>query len=131
MMNESAIPPEVRKQVAEAIRMARRELHWKLGKEFAHLQTRKAWGHLPNDATLDDYRAIISTVLATGQARVFVYHFGDTIYPTVVADLSHAQWLVMMTLDGVIETAFIVEQPDQYLTKQQFESIGTLAEVVA
>lgn len=36
----------------------------------------------------------------------------------------------MFALDGILETAFVVEWPDKYLGKREFELIGTLGEVL-
>jgi hypothetical protein len=36
----------------------------------------------------------------------------------------------MFTLDGVMESAYIVEHPDHYLSKPGFELLGPLSEVM-
>ena len=48
---------------------------------------------------------------------------------TVVATVDTRQWLVMFTYDGVMESAFVVERPERYLSKPGFEWIGSLNEV--
>jgi len=64
------------------------------------------------------------------EARVFLYHYGIDVYPTIVAQVGNAQWLVMFDLNGIMETAFILESPERYLAKREFEAIGSLAEVL-
>jgi len=48
---------------------------------------------------------------------------------TVVAAVDTRQWLVMFAYDGVMESAFVVERPERYLSKPGFEWIGSLNEV--
>jgi hypothetical protein len=33
--------------------------------------------------------------MLTSTAEVFVYHWGDTVYPTVVAEIEGVLWVVM------------------------------------
>jgi len=121
----------LRRQIKAAIQTGVQAIRWKPGKDVAHLQTRKERGHLPADATLDDYHAIVRTVLRQPTAQVFVYRFGDSLYPTVVAEVDTAPWLVMLTSEGVMETAFIVHDFTRYLAAPQFERLGQLEEVMA
>ena len=50
-------------------------------------------------------------------------------YVTVVATVHTQQWLVMFTYNGVLESAFVVENPERYLSKPGFEWIESLGEV--
>jgi len=93
--------------------------------------TRKDWGHLPPEATLEDYHAIIKAVLTDDNARVWLYHHSGNVYPTVVTELGGAVWLVLFDLTGIMETAFVVEQPERYLGHSSFELLGMLSEVLA
>ena len=120
----------LRRQIKTAIQAALQGIRWRPGKDVAHLQTRKERGHLPADATLDDYHAIIRAVLGRPIARVFVYRFGDSLYPTIVAEVEAAPWLVMLTSEGVMGTAFIVRDLNRYLVAPQFEWLGQLEEVM-
>lgn len=129
-MAPSKLSGELQKRVVAAIRSVQKEIRWKPGKDVAHLETRKDWQHLPDSASLDDYQVIIQTVLRDDEAQVYLYHHGDTVYPTVVTEIDHTPWLVMFALDGILETAFVVEWPDKYLGKHEFELIGTLEEVL-
>ena len=51
------------------------------------------------------------------------------MYPTVVSDIDGSSWLVMLGLDGVMETAFPPEDADTYLANPQFLQLGTLEEI--
>ena len=60
---------------------------------------------------------------------VFAYRRGETLYPTVVAEMEGVRWLVMMGLDGLMETAFPPEEPETYLANRRFQQMGTLEEL--
>jgi hypothetical protein len=68
-------------------------------------------------------------MIRTPTAEVFVYHWGESIYPTVVSDIDGSRWRVMPGLDGVMETAFPPGDPDVYLANPQFLRLGTLEEI--
>ena len=118
-----------KQQIAAVIRQVQHEIRWKPGSAARHLRTRKRRGHLSADATLDDYHAIIQDVLTTDEAAVYLFSY-DEAYPTVVTLLHKRHWLVMFSLTGVMETAFIVEKPHSYLNKSNVEYMGTLQEVL-
>ncbi len=125
-MSKPEIPDSLLEQVIAAIRAARTVIRWKPGKDIQHLNTRKSYGHLHKSATIDNYHEIIRIVLSDLAARVYLYHFGNRIYPTVAATIDDNVWLIMFGLDGIMETAFVVEWPDQYLNRREFEFIDTL-----
>lgn len=113
------------------IRQIQSEIRWKPDSAARHLLKRKWRGHLPKDATLDDYERIIRTVLTTDTAYVYLYWHGQDAYPTVVTVLDGKHWLVIFSLDGVLESAFVVKNPEAYLSSPDFESSGLLCEVLA
>lgn len=115
--------------VIAAIRRLQEQVRWKPGKTDQHLQKRIALGHLPAGATEAVYEALILRVIRTSTAEVLVYHWGESIYPTVVSDIDGSLWLVMLGLDGVMETAFPPADPDTYLASPQFLRLGTLEEI--
>ena len=39
-------------------------------------------------------------------------------------------WLVMFDLDGVLESAFVVDRPSRYFDKRAFELAGSVQEVL-
>ncbi len=116
-------------RIVSAIRRLREQVRWRPGKDNAHLLKRVALGHLPIGATVADYEALLQHIINTLTAEVFVYTWDDTIYPTVVAESEGVQWLVMMSLDGLMETAFPPEEPGVYLADPRFQRLGTLKEL--
>ena len=76
-----------------------------------------------------EYEAIIIRVISTSTAEVFVYRWGESFYPTVVAEVEGARWLVMVGLDSIMETAFPPEDPETYLANLRFQRLGTLEEL--
>lgn len=119
------------RQVTSAIRAVRAQVRWKPGKGAQHLRTRQDYGHLPVTATLDDYQAIIASILRDATAEVYVYVWrAMAIFPTVVAFHVDRCWLVMFGLDGVMETAFPPTDPEHYLSDPRFQYLGTMQEVL-
>lgn len=116
-------------RITEAIRRLRERVRWKPGKNSQHLAKRIDLGHLPVGATLAEYEALIMRVVRTSTAEVFVYRWGTTIYPTIIAEVETVRWLVMVGLDGVMETAFPPEDPEIYLANPWFQRLGTLEEL--
>ncbi len=117
-------------RLPEVIQEVKEEIHWKPGSAARHLLKRKLRGHLPANATLADYERIIRSVLTTSDATVFLYWHQDVAYATVVCQVDGDLWLVMFSLDAIMETAFVVENPDSYLRPTLFERIGSLEEVL-
>ncbi len=69
-----------------------------------------------------------------GADRGFIFQsyndsWGETLYPTVVAEVEGARWLVMVGLDSIMETAFPPEDPETYLANLRFQRLGTLEEL--
>ena len=113
----------------KAIQSVRKNIHWKTNSAERHLQKRKLRGHLSKTATIGDYEHVISTVLRDETSQVFHYWYNRVPYVTIVGTVQPKQWLVMFSYDGVIESAFVVERPERYLSKPGFEQIGQLDEV--
>lgn len=116
-------------RIVEAIHRLWEQVRWKPGKDVQHLAKRIALGHLSVETTLAEYDALIRRVVSTPTAAVFAYRWGETLYPTVVADVEGVLWLVMLSLDGLMETAFPPEDPEEYLANPQFHRLGTLEEL--
>ena len=121
----------LRVQIANAVRSVRAQVRWKPGSAVRHLLKRKLRGHLPSGATLDDYERMVWTVLRDPQAQVYLYRYRDTPYVAVVAVIEQRHWLVIFAMDGMMESAYVVERPEQYLSHPAFEYIGSLSEVMA
>jgi len=110
--------------------MLRTEIRWKPQSAVRHLYKRRARGHLPSAATLTDYERVICAVLQDGNAKVYLYWYNQIAYVAVNAVIENQSWLVLSTLDGVLESAFVVERPENYLKQPGFEYVGTMDEVM-
>jgi len=121
---------KLKTQVAHAIRQVQSQIRWKSGKDIQHLKRRVDFGHLAPDATVNDYEAIIAAILNTPLADVFIFTWGDTPYPTVVAERGGRRWLVMFSLSGIMETAFPPDDPREYLSDARFRHLGTLRDLL-
>lgn len=119
-----------REEIIAVIQQVRSKIRWKPGSDVRHLLKRKVRGHLPTEATLEDYDRVIQTVLSVPNAIVYVYTYKGAIYPTVVAQLAEIYWLVMVSMDGIMESAYVVENPETYLSQPDFELVGLLKEVL-
>lgn len=115
--------------VFQAIGKVRELIIWKQGKADSHLAKRIRLGHLPDDATLEQYNTIIAFVVNSPDANVYLYVYGETIYPTLVANVENQLWLVMIGLDGVLETAFPPDDPEGYLSNSAFIYLGSVKEL--
>ncbi|MEG3839169.1 hypothetical protein [Microcoleus sp. herbarium14] len=112
-----------------AIALVREQIIWKPGKASSHLLKRTRLGHLPNDATLEQYNEIITAVANSLDANLYLYVYGETIYPTLVANMHNKLWLVMISLEGVLETAFPPDAPESYLANSAFVDLGSVKEL--
>lgn len=116
-------------QILKAIQAVRTQIRWKPGSALRHLQKRKLRGHLPTTATLADYEAIILAVLYDKAAQVYRYWYNHVAYVTVVGSVENCTWLIMFAHTGILESAFVLERPAQYLRNPGFEYVGLLGEV--
>ena len=116
-------------RIVDAVRRLRQGVRWKSGKDTQHLAKRIELGHLLVGTTLAEYEAIVIRVISTPTAEVFVYRWGEALYPTLVAEVKGARWLVMVVLDSVMETAFPPEDLETYLANLRFQRLGTLEEL--
>lgn len=121
MMQE---PPSFHRQILNAIDSAKRRIRWRAGKDVQHLAKRIRVGHLAPSTTLAEYHGVIRAVLDCPRAELYVYRFGQDTYPTVVAEHAGRRWLVMLDLDGKMETAFPPNDPEDYLAQPRFERLG-------
>ena len=115
--------------VVEAIRQLRDQVRWKPGKARQHVAKRIALGHLPPAATVADYDALIRRVVQTPTAEVFVYRWGEHAFPTVIAEVDGVRWLVMLGMDGIMETAFPPEDAAIYLASPRLTRVGMLEDL--
>jgi hypothetical protein len=120
---------EEQDRITDAIRRLREGVRWRPEKDVQHLAKRIELRHLPVGATMAEYEALIIRVVNTPHAEVFAYLWGETLYPTVVAEVEGVRWLVMLGLDSIIETAFPPEDAETYLANLRFQRLGTLEEL--
>ncbi|WNZ45814.1 hypothetical protein Q2T42_28910 [Leptolyngbya boryana CZ1] len=112
-----------------AIDRTRNQITWKPGKAEPHLAKRIRLKHLPATSSLSDYESRIIHILNRLDASVYIYEFNEIIYPTVVAQVDSDIWLVMITMNGVLETAFPPDNPEEYLSNPNFSYVGQLGEL--
>ncbi|MCB0153236.1 MAG: hypothetical protein KDF65_00470 [Anaerolineae bacterium] len=113
----------------KAIREAQNEVLWKPGKGTSHLTKRIRLGHLPAEATLTEYESVIIEVLRNDKAHLYLFSYKNKAYPTLGAEISGEYWLVMIGLDGVIETAFPPDDAEEYLADPAFIYVGVMEEL--
>lgn len=120
-----------RNQIATAIRIVQSELRWKPGSAERHLAKRVIRGHLPNTARMEDYEQIIRLVIYSSSAYVCLFWYDDVPYITVANDVDGNHWLVMFDLNGLLESAYLVERPERYFQKENVEFVDTLEAVLS
>ncbi|KAM3097888.1 hypothetical protein ACKFKG_07300 [Phormidesmis sp. 146-35] len=120
---------EFKSSLIAAIDLARGQITWKPGKAEPHLAKRIRLKHLPATSSLSDYELRIINILNRLDASVYVYEFNEVIYPTVIAQVDLDRWLVMITMKGVLETAFPPDDPEEYLSNPNFSYVGRLGEL--
>lgn len=121
---------ELIQSIPTLIRQLRHKLNWKPGAASRHLLKRKVRRHLPSDASLADYEALIRRLLESEDGNIYVYYSNDTPYLCIAAPLEERLWLVMASFDGIMETAFVVENSATYLERPVFHHVGKLGEVM-
>lgn len=116
--------------IATAIRALRAQVRWKAGKDVRHLEKRKRRGHLPIDFTAEQYNDLIIAILSNGQNMVYRYQVAGTTYGVVCGTHGGEEWLVIFSLDGVMETAFPPRSAEQYVKRHGFVLLGRVEEVL-
>lgn len=116
---------------AETIRLVRKGIRWKPGKGRQHLDKRIRLGHLKANSTMAECEAIITAVVLDPRADVFIFLFNHEPYPTIVAEVAGRRWLAMANREGLMETAFPPDDPDEYLSDPQFVSLGNVEDILS
>lgn len=116
--------------IIRSIEKAKRQITWKPNKANPHLLKRIRLNHLPVNSTLKDYEHIIQSILANPEAQVYIYTYGIDLYPTLTAYNQNRLWLLMLTSEGIIETAFPPSNPSNYLSNSAFTYLGKLEEIL-
>ena len=86
-------------------------------------------GHLPGEATADDYNARIGVVVHEAHSLVYHYPFSAKDYYAVSGRVDGVVWLVIFGADGILETAFPPRNLDDYLIKRGFVLLGRLGDM--
>ena len=116
--------------LVEAIRRVRLRIRWRRGKDVQHLVKRIRIGHLAPGTTIAQYESIITSIINDNRAKVYVFQYNDTIYPTLVSIIQEQVWLVIIALDGTMETAFPPSDPDTYLSDPAYLYVAVLGELM-
>ena len=122
---------DLKHSVVEAIQRIRFKILWRPGKDIRHLSKRILFGHLASETTLAEYEVIISTIVYDNQAELYLFRYGDTFYPTIVSTVQDRIWLVMIGLDGIMQTAFPPSEPDTYLSDPAYLYVSVLEELLS
>ena len=86
--------------------------------------------NLSSDATQAEYNQVIHSVISDRTYTVYLYNY-NVAHVAVVAIIQRQAWLIMFALDGVLESAYVVERPKLYLSNLAFDRLGTLEEVLS
>lgn len=101
---------------------------WRPDSAKRHLAKRIRSGHLPEEATIQDYEALIRNIVLQPQCRIYAYtHHTQAIYAVGVNVWTGVEWLVMVGMDGVMETAFEIDSED-YLSKLSYVYLGIMGD---
>lgn len=125
------IDPRDLERVIQAIIVNQAEIQWKPGKAQPHLAKRIRLGHLPENSTLANYEAVIANIKSNRKANVYAYIYDLVIYPTLTAMVEDRLWLVMMRMDGILETSFPPDNPSEYLNSNYFVYLGIMEELLS
>jgi hypothetical protein len=125
------IDPRDLEKVIQALIVNQAEIQWKPGKAQPHLAKRIRLGHIPANSTLADYEVVIATVTSNRKANVYAYVYEQVIYPTLTAIVGDRLWLVMMRMDGILETSFPPDDPAKYLNNNYFTYLGIMEELLS
>lgn len=119
-----------KREAATTLQALRQQIRWKPGRGTAHLEKRKALGHLSVKMTGEDYNRLIRTLIENDQHDVYLYSFGSERYYAVIGNVEGREWLVIAAQTGIMETDFPPSGIENYLNKRGFVRLGTIQEVL-
>jgi hypothetical protein len=108
------ISNDIKQEVLLAIRAIRQRVIWKPGKDIQHLDNRKSMEHIPESYILNDYNQLIQSIVSEPTNEVYLYTLGQDRYYGIVGSAVGAEWLVLVSPQGVIETAFPPNDLQEY-----------------
>ena len=117
-------------EAAEALRQVRARQQWKPGRDIIHLRKRQRKGHLPVEASMETYNQLIRDLVHAPGSLTYRCPVGERSYYAVRGRAGDREWLVIFDAQGLLETAFPLNDMDGYLSSQGFEYLGTVGEVL-
>ena len=117
-------------EAKRAVSRLRVAVYWKPGKDIQHLEKRKALGHLPQDCQIKDYNKLISELVQGLENEVYLYEFGSQRYYMLRGKIKEKEWVVIFSMEGIIETAFPPQNVEEYLSKRNASLLGKVEEIV-
>jgi len=118
-------------KITKAIKLIQTQVQWKsVNKAEIHLAKRIKLGHLTDSSSLDDYEKIIQIIIFNSESKIYIFRDDDSFYPSITNQINSQLWLVMFSLDGIMETAFPPSNPEKYLNNNPFVYVGKLKELV-
>nr|WP_092074954.1 hypothetical protein [Dendrosporobacter quercicolus]NSL49581.1 hypothetical protein [Dendrosporobacter quercicolus DSM 1736]SDN23584.1 hypothetical protein SAMN04488502_11537 [Dendrosporobacter quercicolus] len=114
---------QIRKQVLED------GPEWKPGKLEKHVEKRKNRGHIPQGWTDVDYNSKILEILNSKDVDTYLYHKNGFVQNFFVYAHRKSKWMVMIGENGIMETAYIIDQQpyDEHLSiKEGYTKMGTI-----
>lgn len=118
------------KKLIKAIELIQAQIKWKPNKAEIHLAKRIKLRHLVDNSSLDDYEKIIKAIIFNPESKVYIFQDDDSFYPTITDQIKNQLWLVMFSVNGIMETAFPPSNAEKYLKINPFIYVGKLKEIV-
>jgi hypothetical protein len=129
-MSKSILPTNLQREIVTAINFVKESVKWRSNKHWLHLEKRVRLNHLPVTTTPADYNHIIQFIVQDENATVYLFRFDNTNYPVVVTTYEDKVWLAMFGMDGIMETAFPPDRPDDYFQDSRYQLIGKLKDII-
>lgn len=117
------VAEQIRKQVLED------GPEWKPRKLEKHVEKRKNRGHIPQGWTDVDYNSKILEILNSKDVDTYLYHKDGFVQNFFVYAHRKSKWMVMIGENGIMETAYIIDQQpyDEHLSiKEGYTKMGTI-----
>ncbi len=119
-----------KREAIVALSALRQRVRWKPGKAVAHLEKRKKLGHVPVKFSVEGYNRLIQTLVRVSGHRVYLYRFGSERYYAVTGAARGAEWLAILSKEGIMETAFPPDSLANYLSQRGFVFLATVEELL-
>lgn len=97
---------------------------WESGKDLKHLKDRKNKKHLPQNTTLEQYNKIIIRILSNTQSKLTLHKDGHKYI------VGNGKWITIINPSTIVETCFPPDNYKAYLSRKDYQYLGTLTEVI-